>query len=93
MNFLKKIIIDLKFLFTISNSFGAMVTHNQTVEYETGGIIAGVAFNADGTKVFTTYAQTTFVNEYNLSTPYDISTKTYAGDLSLIHISEPTRPY
>ena len=80
MNFLKKIILVLIFLFPISNSFGAMVTHNQTVEYETGGIIAGVAFNADGTKVFTTYALTTFVNEYNLSTPYDISTKTYAGD-------------
>ena len=56
MNFLKKIIVLLIFLFPISNSFGAMITHNQTVSYETGDLIAGVAFNADGTKVFTTYA-------------------------------------
>ena len=80
MNFLKKIILLLLFLFPISNSFGTTITHNQTVEYETGSFLAGVAFNDDGTKVFITYAQSTNINEYNLSTPYDISTKTYAGD-------------
>ena len=80
MNFLKKIILVLLFLFPISNSFGTTITHNQTVEYETGSFLAGVAFNDDGTKVFITYALSTNVNEYNLSTPYDISTKTYAGD-------------
>ena len=80
MNFLKKIILVLIFLFPISNSFGTTITHNQTVSLETTNLIAGVAFNDDGTKVFTTYANTTNLNEYNLSTPYDISTKTYAGD-------------
>ena len=88
MNFLKTIIFILLFLFPISNSFGAMVTHNQTVSYETGTLIAGVAFNADGTKVFTTYAQSTNLNEYNLSTPYDISTKTYAGDSERCTLSD-----
>ena len=88
MNFLKKIIVLLIFLFPISNSFGAMITHNQTVSYETGDLIAGVAFNADGTKVFTTYASSTNLNEYNLSTPYDISTKTYAGDSERCTLSD-----
>ena len=50
----------------------------------------GIHFNKDGTKLFTTYnfkptiggtaATFQFVHEYNLSTPYDISTRTYAGD-------------
>ncbi len=53
-------------------------------------MIQGIHFNDDGTKLFTTYAQkpTTdteadtfqYVHEYNLSTPYDISTRTYAGN-------------
>ena len=53
-------------------------------------MIQGIHFNDDGTKLFTTYAlkprldnvKDTFqyVHEYNLSTPYDISTRTYAGN-------------
>ena len=39
MNFLKKIILVLLFLFPISNSFGTTITHNQTVEYETGSLV------------------------------------------------------
>ena len=52
--------------------------------------IQGIHFNDDGTKLFTTYAQKPvldgtrdtfqYVHEYNLSTPYDISTRTYAGN-------------
>jgi len=52
--------------------------------------INGIHFNKDGTKLFTTYnfkpvisgsaTDFQFVHEYNLSTPYDISTRTYAGD-------------
>ena len=97
MNFLKKIILILLFLFPISNSFGAMVTHVQTGTFEDDhqedeegardGIIAGIEFNKDGTKMFTSYGfdpldpadDYHMINEYNLSTPYDISTKTYAG--------------
>ena len=95
MNFLKKIILVLIFLFPISNSFGESITHNQTVtvsefQDDGGGLVAGIEFNNDGTKMFTTYAnkandegesihQKHVVAEYNLSTPYDISTRVYAG--------------
>ena len=63
-----------------------MMTHNQTatVSMSSGGIVAGVAFNSDGTKMFTSFAQRNgsayFIEEYNLSTPYDISTSVSAGD-------------
>ena len=63
-----------------------MVTHNQTatVSMSSGGIVAGVEFNSDGTKMFTSFAQKNgsayYIEEYNLSTPYDISTRVYAGD-------------
>ena len=50
----------------------------------------GIHFNKDGTKLFTSYhfkpkdddvsVDFQFIHEYNLSTPYDISTRTYAGD-------------
>ena len=86
MNFLKKIILFLIFLFPISNSFGAMLTEvqNEIVEDGTGATIAGIAFNEDGTKMFTNYSSDSgtygHVNEYILSTPFDISTKTYAGN-------------
>ena len=52
--------------------------------------IQGIHFNDDGTKLFTTYSQKPelddeadsfqYVHEYNLSTPYDVSTRTYAGN-------------
>ena len=89
MNFLKKIILVLLFLFPISNSFGEMLTHVQTVtvdiKSEGGGLVAGIEFNNDGTKMFTTYANKNGSNEhrvleYNLSTPYDISTRVAAGN-------------
>ena len=63
-----------------------MVTHSQTatVSVSAGGIVAGVEFNNDGTKMFTSYGQMNgtafYIEEYNLSTPYDISTRVSAGD-------------
>ena len=63
-----------------------MVSYNQIVEVNpsSGGTISGVAFNNDGTKMFTSYFQKDgddyYIREYNLSTPYDISTRVYAGD-------------
>ena len=49
-----------------------------------GGLVAGIEFNNDGTKMFTSYAQKNgsayYIQEYNLSTPYDISTRVYAGN-------------
>ena len=89
MSLIKKILIIFFLLFPISNSFGAMVTPVQNEVFEDlGRFINGIHFNKDGTKVFTSYSfQPTdapndhhFINEYNLSTPYDISTRTYAGN-------------
>ena len=89
MNLLKKIILVLIFLFPFSNSFGAMVTEvqNEIVEDGDSKTITGIGFNKDGTKMFTTYQSLDdgsndprFINEYTLSTPFDISTKTYAGN-------------
>ena len=83
MKFFKKAFLILIFLFPISNSFGAMITHNQTVSVDPGTLIAGVAFNSDGTKVFTSSANSPdnqFINEFSLSIPYDVSSKTYTGD-------------
>ena len=86
MKFIKNFILILLFILPISNSFGAMVTHNQTetVNQSSGGLVAGIEFNNDGTKMFTSYAQMNgsafYIQEYNLSTPYDISTRAYAED-------------
>ena len=97
MFLIRKILILFFFLLSIPNSFGAMVTHVQTGTFEDDhqedeegardGIIAGIEFNKDGTKMFTSFGWDPLspaddyhmINEYNLSTPYDISTKTYAG--------------
>ena len=75
---LKNFLIIFFLLFSISNSFGAMVTHNQsvTVEQSRDAQIAGIEFNKDGTKMFTSYNKrlggddTRFIEEYNLSTPF-----------------------
>ena len=44
MKFIKNFILILLFILPISNSFGAMVTHNQTatVSMSSGGIVAGI---------------------------------------------------
>ena len=104
MNYLKKIILVLLFLFPISNSFGeATLTHVQTVEFDDGdqnqnNLIAGIEFNKDGTKLFTSSANkidTKFrLMEFNLSTPYDISSRSYAGDGERCTMDEVTlTPY
>ena len=76
-------------LFPISNSIGAVVTFVDTQEFEDGGstVVNGVEFNPTGTKMFVTFQNTSrsgtkygYINEYTLSTPFDISTHTYAGD-------------
>ena len=89
MSIIKRILIILFLSLPISNSYGAMVTAVQNEVFEDlGREINGIHFNDDGTKLFTSYSfQPTdapndhhFINEYNLSTPYDISTRTYAGN-------------
>ena len=87
MNFLKKILIIFFFLIPSSISL-AQVTHVDNQTFEDGGssFLNGIAFNSDGTKMFTSYSASTdndsfnFINEYDLSTPFDISAHTYAGD-------------
>ncbi len=93
MSLIRKILIIFFLLFPISNSFGATLTHVQTVVFDDESnaksqnrIIAGIEFNKDGTKLFTSSAMaqlggtTLNIAEFNLSTPYDISSRTYAGD-------------
>ena len=88
--YFKNIILVLLFFFPISYSLGAVVTEvdDQQIVFEDGGSTFpnGITFNDDGTKMFVSFSQSTdnsnfdFINEYNLSTPFDISTHTYAGD-------------
>ena len=56
MNFLKKILIIFFFLIPSSISL-AQVTHVDNQTFEDGGssILNGIAFNSDGTKMFTSY--------------------------------------
>ena len=86
---IKKLIWILLIIFPISNSWGeATLKHVQTVAFDDGeqnqnNIIAGIEFNKDGTKLFTSSANKFDpgqIMEFNLSTPYDISSRSYAGD-------------
>ena len=89
MKFIKNFILILLFILPISNSFGAMVTKIQSAAVnDRSDFINGIHFNSDGTKMFTVtqrkvsaissvYAH---INEYDLSTPFNVSTKTYASD-------------
>ena len=92
MNFFRSLVFIILLFFPAANCFAGMVTsvQNETFADNSSRMINGIAFNEDGTKLFTSYAQVanpggeeeaTFkLNEYNLSTPYDISTRTYAGN-------------
>ena len=103
MTLVKRILVIFILLFPISKSFGeATLTHVQTVIFDDESNektrirgIAGIEFNNDGTKVFISSTQpekpaedTVHVNEFNLSTPYDISSRTYAGDSERCAMSE-----
>lgn len=86
------------YLFSISNSFTAMITFNQstTVEATIDAQISGIHFNKDGTKMFTAYMKrvggngTRYIREYNLSKPFDVSTKVYAGDSERCNLTGTT---
>ena len=100
MSLIKKILIIFFLLFPISHSFAATLTHVQTVDFDDGAqsennLLAGIEFNKDGTKLFMSSTQpqlpagdTILVSEFNLSTPYDISSRTYAGDSERCAMSE-----
>ena len=95
----KRILIIFFLFFPISNSFAAMVTEvqNLTVGDSDSFTINGIDFNQDGTKVFVLYHQLRdgtnnprFVDEYNLSTAFDISTAVYAGDSERCELDDGT---
>jgi len=99
MFLIKRILIIFFLFFPISNSFGAMVTEvqNLTVGDSDSFTINGIDFNQDGTKVFVLYHQLRdgtnnprFVDEYNLSTAFDISTAVYAGDSERCELDDGT---
>jgi len=102
MSLIKKILIIFFFLLPISSSFAATLTHVQTVDFDDGAqsennLLAGIEFNKDGTKLFTSSANKTnhgLIMEYNLSTPYDISSRSYAGNGERCTMAEVTlTPY
>ena len=99
MNFLKKLFLVIILFFPLSNSFAGMVTEVQNLSVADGQSknINGVDFNTDGTKMFVLYQQQKdgssnprFVDEYNLSTPFDISTASYAGDSESCELDDGT---
>jgi len=61
--------------------------------YNEGNLPDAVAFNNNGTKMFVTGSNGRAVNEYTLTTGFDVSTATYAGDDERFDISnEETWP-
>ena len=96
---LKSFIFFFLYISTVSNSYAAMVTYNQsaTVETTIDAQISGIHFNKEGTKMFTAYMKRIaadnsitqrYIREYNLSTPFDISTRVYAGDSERCHLTD-----
>ena len=85
MFLLKKIFIIIFLIFPMSHSFGAMYTLLQTTDVSSSGVVpGGIHFNPDGTKMFIVSQSKdgdfSLVDEYDLNTPFDISTQSYAGD-------------
>ena len=89
MSSVRKILMVFIFLLPISNSFAAMVTFVQKAAVDDSSDvsdISGIHFNVDGTKMFIMYSTKDDgvsyrqVSEYNLTTAFDVSTKSYAGD-------------
>ena len=105
MNLLKNIFMVFFFFVLFSNSFAAMVTkiddqvfQDATDAGENHDNMGGPEFNNDGTKMFVSYQNNAssgaggvddFIAEYTLSTPFDISTATYAGDSERCNTSDP----
>ena len=106
MNFLKKIVVFLIFLFSVPNSFASVVTLVDEFQVSNGAAdttvraglatdtdreVGGLQFNDDGTKMFVRFFRDedgggednedfSYIDEYNLSIPFDATSGTYAGD-------------
>ena len=95
MTNLKKILIIFFLLFPISNSWGIISDEVQNAVFNGNNDdtrhIRALAFNPEGTKAFLHYqngdGDFRFIAEFNLSTPFDISTGTYAGDSERCELS------
>ena len=57
---------------------------------DSGGDIEDFAFNSDGTKIFLVDRSDDMIMEYTLSSAYDVSTATYAGDGERCDVSAKT---
>ena len=90
-----RILILFIFLFPISNSWGIISDEVQNAVFNGNNDdtrhIRALAFNPEGTKAFLHYqngdGDFRFIAEFNLSTPFDISTRTYAGDSERCELS------
>ncbi len=87
ISLLKRILVIFFLSLPISNSFASMVSlvHSKSgLDNGIGEAINGIDFNNDGTKMFIVFQQSTatyaIVEEYTLSTPFNITTASYAGD-------------
>ncbi len=92
MKFLTKIAIVFFILLPISHSFANVTFKQQLLFFEDQQNINGLAFNEDGSKFFTitsNLGDEDHVTEWNLSTPYDISTRSYAGDSERCFLDAP----
>ncbi|MDC1130198.1 secretion protein, partial [Candidatus Pelagibacter sp.] len=84
----KRILIIFFFIIPISNSWGIISDEVQNALFVDSNNaqtnVRGLAFSPDGLKVFLHYQNGVdtfrYIAEYKLSTPFDISTKSYAGD-------------
>jgi len=78
--------IDRVFQLTLTTPFDistAVAGNDNIVTFNTNAQETssnGLAFNLDGTRMFIVGENSDFVNEYTLTTGFDISTATYAGD-------------
>ncbi len=95
MTLAKRILLIFIFLFPISNSWGIISDEVQNAVFNGNNDdtrhVRALAFNPEGTKAFLHYqngdGDFRFIAEFNLSTPFDISTGTYAGDSERCELS------
>ncbi len=85
MSILKRILIILFLSLQISHSFAAMFSYVQETDLDDEDFAVGdIRFNPDGTKMFLLSQNNkddfAAIYEYNLSKPFDITTKSYTGD-------------
>ena len=85
MFILKRILIILFLSLPISHSFAAMFSYVQETDLDDEDFAVGdIRFNPDGTKMFLLSQNNkddfAAIYEYNLSEPFDVSTKSYTGD-------------